>query len=156
MKAELIYWDSDCFLGWLQGEAAKVDLCRGTLERAEGGQVGIITSSLTLAEVLWMKGAPKIPQDKATKLRAFFRRSYIRVYNLTRGVAESAQDLVWNQDVRPKDAVHVATALELKVLTLETFDQGLLDKTGIIGTPPLVIRKPLPPVQGALNLDHNP
>lgn len=155
MKPELIYWDSDCFLGWLQEEAGKVELCRGTLERAGKGEVGIITSSLALAEVLWMRGGPKLPEDKATKLRAFFRRSYIRVYNLTRGIAESAQDLVWHHDVRPKDAVHVATAIELKVPTLETFDDGLLKKAGKIGAPPLVIRKPLPPLQGVLNLGHN-
>ena len=152
MKAELIYWDSDCFLGWLQAEAGKMELCQGTLERAEKGQVGIITSSLTLAEVLWMRHAPKLPQEKADKLRSFFRRSYIRVYNLTRGIAESAQDLVWNHNVKPKDAVHVATALELKILILETFDQGLLDNNGRIGSPPLVIRKPLPPIQGTLDL----
>jgi hypothetical protein len=29
---EIIYWDSDAFLGWLQEEAGKVELCQGTLE----------------------------------------------------------------------------------------------------------------------------
>lgn len=102
-----------------------------------------------------MRGGPKLSQDKADKLKAFFRKSYIRPYNLTRSIAESAQDLVLNRDIRPKDAVHVATALELKVPALETFDDGLLKKSGLIGSPPLVIRKPLPPMQGALNLGHN-
>jgi hypothetical protein len=33
MAAEIIYWDSDAFLGWLQAEQGKVELCAGTLKR---------------------------------------------------------------------------------------------------------------------------
>lgn len=65
MTVELIYWDSDCFLGWLQEEPGKVEACSGTLERAQDGDVVIVTSALTIAEVLWMRGAPKINEEKA-------------------------------------------------------------------------------------------
>ena len=58
--------------------------------------------------------------------------------------------MVWTQGIRPKDAIHVATALDGHVNVLETFDDGLLAKTGTIGNPPLVIRKPMPPAQGTL------
>jgi predicted nucleic acid-binding protein len=150
MAVELVYWDSDAFLGWLQAEPGKADLCAGTLRRADLGEVLILTSALTIAEVLWMRGAPMIPQDKADIVRKFFRRSYIRVRNVTRVIAESAQDLVWNNSIRPKDAIHVATALDAAVFALETFDEGLLNKSATIGNPPLLIRKPLPPAQGGL------
>jgi predicted nucleic acid-binding protein len=150
MSAELIYWDSDAFLGWLQDEAGKVELCEGTLARAKAGEVLIITSSLTIAEVLWMRRAPKVSRDKADALRRFFRRSYIRVRNVTRAVAESAQDLVWDHSIKPKDAIHVATALDAKAPILETFDDGLIGKSGTVGDPSLIIRKPLPPRQAKL------
>jgi predicted nucleic acid-binding protein len=120
MAAEIVYWDSDAFLGWLQAEQGKVDLCAGTLKRAELGEVVIFTSALTIAEVLWMRGAPAIPQDKADIVRRFFRRSNLRVRNVTRGIAESAQDLVWNHSIKPKDAIHVATALDAAAIALET------------------------------------
>lgn len=110
----------------------------------------IVTSALTLAEVLWLRGAPPIPQNKADLVRKFFRRSYIRVRNVTRAVSEAAQDLVWNQGIRPKDAIHVATALDAKVAALETFDEKLLTKSGALGNPGLVIRKPIPPTQPRL------
>jgi predicted nucleic acid-binding protein len=150
MPVELVYWDSDAFLGWLQAEPGKAELCAGTLRRADQGEILIFTSALTLAEVLWMRGAPMVPQEKAEILRKFFRRSYFRIRNVTRKISEDAQDLVWTQGIRPKDAIHVATALDGHVNVLETFDDGLLAKTGTIGNPPLVIRKPMPPAQGTL------
>ena len=154
MPVELVYWDSDAFLGWLQAEPGKVELCAGTLKRASQGEVVILTSALTLAEVLWMRNAPPIPQDKAEIVRKFFRRSYMRVRNVTRAASESAQDLVWTQGIRPKDAIYVATALDAGAFALETFDEGLIGKSGKVGTPPLLIRKPLPPAQNELDLLH--
>lgn len=148
MSAERIYWDSDCFLAYLKAEVGKVDLAAATLERAKAGEVVIFTSALTVAEVLWMRGEAMIGMDKAAMVRRMFRHSYFRVRNVTRSVAEAAQELVWNQSIRPKDAVHVATALEVPVPTLETFDASLIAKSGKIGTSTLVIRKPLPPLQG--------
>ena len=157
MNAELIYWDSDPFLAHFQEEVGKVELCAGTIERAEGGEVLIVTSALTIAEVLWKKKAPKIEQEKADILRRFFRRSHIRVYNIARAIAEMAQDVVWNHGIQPKDALHVATALQMKVPVLETFDGDLLKKSGMVGIPPLVIRLPIAPKQTALELkDRRP
>jgi predicted nucleic acid-binding protein len=146
---EIIYWDSDTFLGWLQEEEGKVELCQGTLERATAGEVVIVTSALTLAEVLWMRGGPRLAEDKADKLRRFCRHSYIRVWSVTRAIAESAQDCVWKRGIRPKDAIHVATAIAAKAPILETFDVGLLKQSGSVG---LEIRKPIPPKQGRLPL----
>lgn len=138
------------YLGWLQSEPGKAELCEGTLHRADLGEVLIVTSTLTIAEVLWMRNAPPIPKEKAEIVRRFFRRSCMRLRNVTRVVSENAQELVWDHGVKPKDAIHVATALEAKVQALETFDEGLLKKSGIIGTPPLLIRKPIAPVQRKL------
>lgn len=152
MAIELIYWDSDAFLGWLQSEPGKAELCEGTLDRAKSGEVLILTSTLTVAEVLWMRNSPPVPHDKAEMVRRFFRKSYMRLRNVTRSVAEGAQDLVWHHSVRPKDAIHVATAMDAKVFALETFDEGLLKKTGTIGNPSLIIRKPIPPAQGKLGI----
>jgi predicted nucleic acid-binding protein len=112
MPIERIYWDSDAFLGWFQNEPGKVEMCSGTLQRAEDGEVVIFTSALTIAEVLWLRNAPKLSEDKAVLVRKFFRRSYFRIRNVTRMNAEAAQDLVWSHSIRPKDAIHVATALE--------------------------------------------
>ncbi|WP_418025890.1 type II toxin-antitoxin system VapC family toxin (plasmid) [Paracoccus sp. TD-10] len=152
MAVEKIYWDSDCFLGHFQAESGKADKCDGVIERAERGDVLIVTSALTLAEVLWLRDGPRIAADKAALVQKFFRRSYIRVYNVTRKISESAQVLVWDNDIRPKDAIHVATAINLKADALETFDGKLIGKSGSVGAPLLLIREPQPASQGRLHL----
>ena len=50
------YWDANVFLGWLKDEADKVDYCRPVIEAANAGKIKIVTSALTITEVLWMKG----------------------------------------------------------------------------------------------------
>jgi predicted nucleic acid-binding protein len=150
MATELIYWDSATFLAYFQEEASRVDLCRGTLERAETGEVCIITSALTIAECLWLRGSAPIPKNRAQVVRQFFRHSYIRVRNVTRKTSEMAQDLVWDYGIRPKDAIHVATALEARVPIIETFDEPFIRKTMLIGSPALIIRVPIGPMQPRL------
>jgi predicted nucleic acid-binding protein len=154
MTPERLYWDSDAFLGWLQNEPGKEHLCRATFERAGRGEVILVTSALTIAEVLWTKNAPRISKDKAELVRRFFRRSYIRIRNVSRAISESAQGLVWDHNIMPKDAIHVATAIEAKVMALETFDKDLIRKSKTVGSPPLLIRPPQPSRQGTLDLGH--
>lgn len=152
MTVEKFYWDSDCFLGYLQAEPGKVEKCDGVLERAERGEVLIVTSALTIAEVLWMRGAPRLTKDKAATVQKFFRKSFIRVVNVTRKVSEAAQIYVWDNDIRPKDAIHVATAIAFSCDVLETFDAGLIGKSGKVGNPLLLIREPQPAAQARMPL----
>ena len=152
MTVEKIYWDSACFLSHFHAEVGKAEKCDGVLQRAERGEVLIITSALTLAEVLWMRGGPRLPKDKAELVQKFFRRSYIRIYNVSRKLAESAQTLVWDSNIKPKDAIHVATAIHLGADALETFDKGLISKSGSVGLPLLLIREPQAAAQGRFPL----
>lgn len=152
MSIERIYWDSDAFLGWLNNDPGKAAKCGGVIKRAERGEVLIVTSALTLAECLWMRNQPKVPRDKADLVQRFFRRSYIRVYNVTRKLGEAAQVLVWDHGIRPKDAIHVATAIHLSVDAFETFDRDLIKKSGAVGDPLMKVREPEAPRQGDLEL----
>lgn len=152
MTIEKIYWDTDCFLGHLQAEPGKAEKCDGVLERAERGDVLIVTSALTIAEVLWMRGGPRLAKDKAAIVQKFFRKSYIRVVNVSRKIAESAQLHVWDNNIRPKDAIHVATAIAHGSDALETFDTGLIGMSGKVGVPLLLIREPQAAAQARMPL----
>jgi len=152
MSIEKYYWDSDCFLAHFHADHGKVEKCDGVLQRAGRGEVLIVTSALTLAEVLWMRGQTRITKQNAATVQKFFRRTYIRVYNVTRKISEAAQILVWDNSIKPKDAIHVATAIHLGADALETFDKKLIAKSGTVGNPPLLIREPQAADQGRLDL----
>lgn len=79
MSRERRYWDSDCFLGWLHSEVDKQEACRGVLEEAKAGNIQIVTSALTIAEVLALRGQPKILAVKRQAVVQFFKYDYITV-----------------------------------------------------------------------------
>ena len=139
------YWDSDAFIGWLAEEDDKVDECRPVIQAAEEGKTLLITSALTLAEVLWLRGRPPIPPEDAEAVQRFFAHEYIAVVDVDRTMAEEARKLVWSHGIAPKDAIHVATAIDVEVDRMETFDGALIKKSGIVGNPPLEIGRPNEP-----------
>lgn len=143
MSKDVRYWDACAFLGFLNGEQDKVSECQAVLKAAHNGHVLIVTSALSLAEVIWIKGGPKLDATKRTIVEQFFKADYISVRNVTRIVAEVAQSVVWDYGIKPKDAIHVATAAVYKLPMLNTYDEELLDKNGTtINGHVLAIQKP--------------
>jgi hypothetical protein len=142
-------WDSDAFLGWLQAETHKQDACRPVIRAAEKGELTIVASALALVEVLTMRGETPILEEDAEKVEAFFSQPYIVVRNLDRRTAELARTIVWDVQVRAKDAAHVATALLARVDVFETFDRKLISRSPIKvdGFSPLEVREPAMPEQ---------
>ena len=151
---EIRYWDSACFLAWLQDEEGRADKCRNVFALCERGKAEIVTSALTIAEVLMLSAETRLPSERRQAVRSLFARPYIRTVMLDRKLAEDAQDVVWDHGVRPKDAVHVVTAIDTKAGVLDTFDQPLIGKSGLIGDPPLIIEEPAVD-QPELNLEES-
>ena len=149
------YWDSDAFLGYFNEEPDKHSACQGVLEAADSGRILIVTSALTLAEVLYAKKHPKLPIEKRTVIEQFFKSPFISVQNVTRKIAEQARDIVWDNGIKPKDAIHVATALTYKIPVLNSFDKGLLSHDKKLGDPLLRIEKPHEQVQTKLDLKQS-
>jgi hypothetical protein len=139
------YWDSCAFLGWLKQEPDKKEGCGDVLAAAEQGAVILVTSTLTIAEVLHTKGKTKIEPDHQMEVEAFFKHHYITTRGLDRSTAEFARRLVWSIQIEPKDAIHVATALVTpKIDRFETTDQQLVNRSPISaeGRGPLTIAYP--------------
>lgn len=89
-----------------------------------------------------MRRRERISIDKRDKVTTFFRSDYIIVRNITRRVAETARDLVWDQGIAPKDSLHVATALDARVGLMNTFDRDLTAHSGSADLGGLEIRPP--------------
>ncbi len=124
------YWDSSVFLAWLLPEPDREDGCRSVLKAATEGELEIVTSALTLTEVVKLKDKPQLKRDQEEKIANFFQNEFIILRNVDRFVALQAQRLVWDRGLAPKDSIHVCTALRWKIPVLDTFDDQLMNLNG--------------------------
>lgn len=131
MAAEIIYWDSDAFLGLINEEPGKIELALDVWNASEKGLLTIVTSALTVAEVIYAKRAGKVDPSKRQIVNDFFRRPNLVIEPLTRKISELARDVVWDHGIMPKDACHIATAAHHRIPVLHTFDGALLTKASV-------------------------
>ena len=144
--ADRRYWDSCAFLGWLSNEQGKAEKCETVLDAAESGTIEIVTSALTLTEVIKRKGDKPIPKESEEKIREFFENPWIVVREVDRFIAEDARKLIWTHSgLSSPDSIHLATALSLKLSHLDTFDDKLIALNGKLGNPRLIIGHPSVP-----------
>ena len=125
------YWDSVCFLGILNNEQDKAEICKQHLKCAEQGKMIIVTSAITLAEVVRVSGRNRLDSKNEELIHKFFQSDFIEVRDCSRKIAEEARKLLWKYEhLQYKDAIHAATAVHFKIKTLHTYDDDLLRMNG--------------------------
>ena len=148
-----VYWDACAWIAYINKEMPgpdttfdepRFEMCRDTLKRAVAGDLEIVTSAFTLAEVCKRKPTPGSP---TINLAAFFDQKYILLVHVDKAVGEKAQNLqlAGVAGLKPADAVHLASAMIANVPILHTFDGPLrrLTKTlSINDGNPLEIMRP--------------
>ena len=129
------YWDSACFISILNGEA-EAQTCERILDEAKHDATTIYVSPLVQTEVAKPKGAPSpLAETLREKIRMFFENDYLKWRTIDRKIANDAQKLCWDYAVHPRDAMHLACAMDLQCDLLETTDNGLVQLSGnILGT----------------------
>ena len=128
-----VYWDSCCFLSYLEGEPRGTQLL-GVIQRAQAGELAIVTSVIALTEVLGSKNADEGKRDRIKA--ALSSSNGIYFVDLTEYLAKETRDLIWSLRFHnhKADAVHLATALffnrSKKIEEIHTFDADLLRLNG--------------------------
>jgi len=118
-----LYWDACNFISLIsEDEVTRADICQHILEDAENGFVEIVTSTLTIAEVVKPKGSKMFTIQQEEKIGSFFLHRYILTYDVTRTIAESARQLSRQHGLKPRDAIHLATALAAGVDVFQTWN----------------------------------
>lgn len=136
------YWDACCFIAILNNEPDG-PACEGILSDTRDGKLEIIVSPLTMLEVVRQKGdSLPIPIEKEQNIRDFFENDYVIMRNIDRLIAEKGRELCWSHKLKPRDALHLATAVVAECECLETVDPDLIRYDRQIGNPPIEIRKP--------------
>ncbi|MGA2679291.1 MAG: type II toxin-antitoxin system VapC family toxin [Sedimentisphaerales bacterium] len=139
---QIVYWDANCFLGFLKKEDDKIRQCLGVTELAQKGKLIIVTSAITLIEVVKLDNQLRLDEKSENTIRAFFNNPYIDIHNVDREVGIIARDLIWKHAISQRDAIHIATALRLKLKKMHTFDIELYKLSNKHGDPKLKICQP--------------
>ena len=124
------YWDSNTFINVIQGnDPGGGGALRTLVKHVSEGKLLLATSTYTLAEVVKpLKHQGVLSLSDEEKIVNVFKWGNIRLYELTRLIAERARQLQWKSSLKPADAVHLATAEYAEVIRFETYDDKLISK----------------------------
>lgn len=137
------YWDSDVLIHAIQRTPEHIAEIEPLINEAESGNLQILLSTFSLMEVYKdLDGENAMSKDDDELIVSFFENPFFIFKDLTYPIALSARQISREFGVKPKDAVHVATALYYKIPIFFSYDERLLNKTGKIGNPALEIVKP--------------
>ena len=145
MSAKRRLWDSSIVIGYLAGQEDLAEACHNIIEMAKRGEAQVIVSAIATIEVAYLQGSDD--QESEAKIQELFSREYIIPAAIDIGVARIARGLVRKYragpKIKPPDAAHLATAIQLRIPVVETTDPDLLKLDGCEGNPPIAIRRPL-------------
>ena len=132
-RPDLLYWDSCVFLSYINGDVDRLPIIDALLIEAQAGKVHIVTSVLTIAEVVFAAQeqennqlAPEVVDQIESILND---RRVVTLVDVTPAVARRARELQRNgkfsgRSIKPMDALHLATAATLSPapLKIHTYD----------------------------------
>ena len=149
------YWDANVFIALISNlntpEAIENrDMCSRIIQQAMDGEIEILTSVLTLVEVLFPQEnrAMPVPNEIRQRVRQLFDEPYVTLVALDEARASEARDLRWTHPwLKTADAVHVSSAAYARVDEMQTYDgrgksRGILSLDNSVGRPALKIVVP--------------
>lgn len=122
------YWDSCAWIGLICEEEDKIKACRHVIEQARRGELQILTSTFTLAEVYRLKceeSEKALPEEKDQIFEEFLSQEFIVYIQLTQDVGIYARRLLRRAEglKKPQDAIHLASAAIYNADEFHTFDR---------------------------------
>ena len=130
-----IYWDSNCFIGYLKNEEHGRAARNGVIQAVERGDAKLDTSVFTMVEVVKHKvkgsnGPYLIDKGQRYALdECFSSERGVILVNVDRETAALAREAVWDHNVDPKDAIHVGSAMQFCRVMLEDDDDEFVFQT---------------------------
>lgn len=135
------YWDSSCFL-CVVNEEPGFEVCQQILDAAVNAETVLCVSPMVYLEVVRPKGSPRVSDERFDRAIEWFESDHFHWRNIARSVARTARELCRLLNLHPRDAVHLACAVDLRCDLLETLDADLLRWDGRVPDSPIRIRRP--------------
>jgi len=154
-----IYWDACVFLSYINGIPARLGPIDELLNQARAGQVELLTSSLSQAEVAFAdieKAQGKLDPNVEQMIDDLWRpgSSPVKTVEFYDLIGLEARDLMrqgiaqgWGS-LKSGDAMHLATAKRMEVAEMHTYDDRIRKWDGHLAFPvqePTVAQLPLSP-----------
>jgi predicted nucleic acid-binding protein len=124
-----VYWDACVWIGLINQEADKFAKIKGVLDRARAGELQIVTSTFTIAEVVKRKCGPEkvgVGEDEDDPFTELLKQDFVILVNADWDACTRARGLYrefCDQGLKkPQDALHLATAVVENVDEMHTFD----------------------------------
>lgn len=140
-KPVRVYWDACAWIAYIAQERNvplgdgrfenRFAMCSQILLAAEAGKYEVVTSAFTLAEACKESSIRESPVDN---LPNFFDRSYILLIPVDKSIGSRAQRMQTSGlvNLKPPDAIHLASAHRASVLEMHSFDKKVLNFDGRI------------------------
>lgn len=133
-----IYWDSSCFLCFLNSaEAGRREICEDILRHAQAGEIHLYTSTYTIAEVIRPKrksipDTQRLTPAEIAKIDGMFRWPWLKKIDVDQRVAFKAVELSRDYGLLPADAVHGASAIIHDLDELQRWDRDFSKISSLI------------------------
>ncbi|MEH0823428.1 MULTISPECIES: type II toxin-antitoxin system VapC family toxin [unclassified Micromonospora] len=129
---ETVYLDSCAFLYVLNGTKG-FEPVADLLRIADAGQVTILTSPLILVEVRGAERSAAFDVSRENYVRRLIDNPRLLLVEFDRTVALKARDLTWRYQLKPADAIHLASAVVGGADAFMTFDGDFPCGTNVEG-----------------------
>jgi predicted nucleic acid-binding protein len=138
------YIDADVLVSYIENVPDRADLIEGILEDAAEGRIEIVTSLITMVEVLFAEGEKrrkKLSKSVTDKINKLWQPSSpIEVVEVSEFITRGALDLLRNTNVPknwtglgPNDGIHLITAKREKCVDLFTYSHDFKRYEKIMG-----------------------
>ena len=127
MRRGLLYVDSNVFLYpviYDEKAVVKAKKSREFLLKIALAKVEAYTSSVAWDEVVWVVRRLFGIENSVDEGKRFLGFPNLRVLGVRKSTVFKAQELVEKYRVKPRDALHAAVALENKIKTIVSYNEG--------------------------------
>lgn len=150
-----VYACSGIFIAHLRGNEDYSLRCTNILDAARDGLIELHTSYFTVAEVLAKEPLlVRRAREDQEIIKKLMDSDFINFSAVEMLVSEIARNVSWDFQVKPPDAIHIATAIQRKCSVFYTTDGPLLARSGLhndrvmlpeIKLPEFLIQQPILP-----------
>jgi predicted nucleic acid-binding protein len=137
--SQLVYWDACVLIALVNEEAGRIEHLTALMADADDGRLSVITSTASVTEVAYAtneKAQGVLDDAVYDRIETLWTpASPVRLVDFHLGLARRSRDLIREsvaqaRQVKPMDAIHLATAESMSVAKFHTYDLQRLQPWG--------------------------